>query len=157
MDSIREYAISIIAATLICSSITAILQHSAAKEFAKLLGGLIIALTVAAPLRNVVFSFPENLQSTFSDAAEIAVQEGESLSHEALRQVIKEKTEAYILDKAATLGSDLSVQVTLSKDDPPIPYSAIIEGELSPSGKRQLQYILQTQLGIPKENLEWTG
>jgi len=157
MISIREYAVSIIAAALLCSVLSALLQNTAAKALIKMICGMVLTITILAPLRNMELSFPSSLKSTITDTADAAVQNGKTLSREALCQVIKQKTQTYIQDKAAQLGADLSVRIDLNDEDPPLPHRAVLSGEISSSGKQQLQQILQTQLGIAKENVEWVG
>lgn len=157
MVSIREYAISVIAAALLCSVITDLLQNTAAKGPVKLICGMVLTIVVAAPLWNVDLRYPLEFSTALSDAADAAVRDGEALSREALYQVIKQETQAYIQDKAAQLGADLSIRIDLSEEDLPLPQRAVISGRITTEGKRQLQQILQTQLGIAKENVLWTG
>ena len=80
-----------------------------------------------------------------------------------LREIISNASDA--IDKLAyTALTDSNVglnrsdfEITLTRDDPPLPHSAILSGTISPQGKPKLQQILQTQLGIEKENVQWIG
>lgn len=157
MDSLREYVISIIVITLICSVLEGILQNSAVKKTVKTMCGLVLTLTVASPLWNFDLSFPDAFSTTHMGEVEAAVKEGESMSSDALCTVITQKTEAYIQDKANALGADISAKVGLSKDDPPVPQHVVISGQITQQERHQLQMILQTQLGITEENIEWIG
>ena len=157
MDSIRDYAVSVLAVSLICAVISGILRNTAAGNSVKAICGMVLTIVIASPLVHMDLSAPLELTASFSDAAQAAVQRGEDLSREALCQVIKQKTQTYILDKAAELGAEISVEITLTRDDPPLPHSAILSGTISPQGKQKLQQILQTQLGIEKENVQWIG
>jgi len=157
MDAFREYAVSIIATTLICSAVSSLLQNSAAKGIVRMVTGIILTISIVAPLWKLEISIPEVFEALVPDEANTASAAGENLSQEALRTIIKEDTEAYIQDKAAGLHADITAEVILNHGDPPIPEKAVISGRISPYAKQQLQEILQTQLGIPKESLEWTG
>lgn len=157
METLREYAISIIVTTLICSVVSSLLQNSAAKGIVRMLSGIILTISIVAPLWKLELSFPDGFETMVLDAADAASAAGENISREALRNIIKEDTEAYIQDKAAGLDADITAEVILNNGDPPIPEKAVISGHISPYAKQQLQEILQTQLGIAKESLEWTG
>lgn len=157
MDIIRDYAVTIIATGLICSIISNLLHSGTAKSIVRMVCGIILTLTVIAPLRKADFSVHYPAATFFSDSAAEASAGGEDLSHEAIQKIIKEKTEAYIQDKAAELHADITAEVTLTMDDLPLPKEAVISGSISPYAKQQLEKILETQLGITKEHLEWTG
>lgn len=157
MKSVQQYIISVIITALVCAVISGFLQNSAAKGLMKMICGLALTLTVIAPLRNVELSFLSTFESTISDAADLAAEQGSEMGHEALKRIIKQEAEAYIQDKAAELRAEATAEIFLSDDDPPLPERAVISGTVSPYVKQQLQEILQSQLGLEKERLEWTG
>ena len=72
-----------------------------------------------------------------------------------MADIIKAETEAYILDKASQLNVELSVEVTIDEEN--IPTAVTLSGEVSPYARRQLQEIIESDLGIAKENQRWTG
>ena len=88
--------------------------------------------------------------------AQEAATAGEQQAKSALRESIKQRTEAYILDKAKTLAAQVAVEVTLSNEAIPVPIAVRISGNISPYARMQLQTILQEELGIPKEAQAWT-
>lgn len=157
MDFLQEYALSIITTTLISSMVSGLIQNSAAKGIIRMVSGIILTITVAAPLWKIELTVPENFGTYIIDAATDAAAEGEERSREALRSIIKEETEAYIQDKAAEVHAQVTAEVILNNEDPPIPEGVVLSGEISPYAMQQLQKILETQLGIAKERLEWTG
>ena len=79
------------------------------------------------------------------------------MADDALRQIIKTETEAYILDKAAQFDLQLDVQVALTDDVMPVPESVQLTGSVSPYVKSRLQILISNDLGIPKEQQLWTG
>lgn len=157
MDSIREYAISIIATALICSTISSLLQNHTFSGIIRMVCGLILTITVVAPLWKMELTFPDPLSSTVISSADAAAEEGRAISQAALEAIIKQETEAYIQNKASDLHAEISVEIGLSQNSPPIPQWAVISGQIAPYQKLQLQEILESELGIAKENLEWTG
>jgi hypothetical protein len=81
--------------------------------------------------------------------------EGAMEANETYRQRIMEQTEAYILDEAEALNCTLTVKVTLSNGELPIPEKATITGEVSPYAKQVLSSMMAKQLGIEREAQTW--
>ena len=88
------------------------------------------------------------------DAKDAAAM-GENLARDSMADIIKEETEAYILDKAADLHAKLHVEVTVGEDS--LPTAVTLSGEASPYARRQIQAIIANDLGIAKENQKWIG
>jgi hypothetical protein len=84
------------------------------------------------------------------------VTEGENSSRQAMAKRIKEKTEAYILDKANSLDARVSVTVSLTEDTVPVPCGVILRGSISPYARMRLKEIITQDLGIPEEGQTWT-
>lgn len=154
MDGLRQYIISVVTAALICGIVSAIVTGGAAKELVRLLCGVFLALTVIQPITRVEVG---QLLEAFSDAQEgdAVAAMGENLARETMADIIKAETEAYILDKAAKLNAELRVEVTIGEDS--LPISVKLDGSASPYARQQLESILETDLGITKENQLWTG
>lgn len=91
----------------------------------------------------------------YMDDAEDAAAMGENLARDSMADIIKEETEAYILDKAADLHANLRVEVTIGEDN--LPAAVTISGEASPYARRQIQAMIANDLGISKENQKWIG
>ena len=83
------------------------------------------------------------------------VQEGENDALQEQRTFIKKETEAYILDKAVSLGADISVSVTVSDSAPLTPIKITIKGAVSPYVNKVLKSYLEEQFGIPEEAQIW--
>ena len=82
-----------------------------------------------------------------------AVQQGEDYVALRRREGICERLEAYILDKAAALGADVSVRFTL--DDQDLPRTVTLTGSCTPAQKQALARVLAEDLGIPEERQIW--
>ena len=79
------------------------------------------------------------------------------MSADAIRQLIIQETEAYILNKAGLLGMDIRADVELSEGEYPVPERAVIRGNWTDSQKSQLSAMLEAELGIPEEDQRWMG
>lgn len=153
----QDYVLRLICAALAGGILLSLLQGAAAQKAVKLLWGIFMACCILSPIADVDLGkiFSETFLDTNGGAAFSEL--GMNIAREEMEQRIKQECEAYILDKAAAYTDTLSVEVTLSPDDPPVPRSAVLTGRASPYGRSQIEEILHTELGIPKENVEWTG
>lgn len=156
MDAARAYLLSVTGAALLCAMANGFLGKKGSAGAARLLTGLFLGLTVLKPLGNWNPDFFEDISFSISDAAQEAVEQGEGLSKKELANIIKEKTSAYILEKAKQYNAELHVVVEVSDDTIPVPVRVRIMGQIGPYAKSQLQTIIQEQLGISKENQQWT-
>lgn len=156
MEEIRQYLVSVTAAALLCSIVTGILgKKGSYSAIIKLLCGLFLAYTVVAPWTKIRLNDFSSYTDTLSAEAEQHVRSGEMYAQSETAAIIKMNAEAYILDKAASMGLDIEVEVTLGSSHPPLPESATIKGAVSPYAKEKLQVCFVNDLGIPKENLLW--
>ena len=85
---------------------------------------------------------------------EAAAQAGEVMAKEYSTSIISAEVEAYILDKAAELGCEISAEVRL--DDGGLPQSVVLSGELAPAQKAELSRMLARDLGLGEEAVIWS-
>lgn len=157
MDHIREYIFSVAVVSVLCSMILHLMHNFQVKKFGKIICGLVILVTLLGPIVNLKAIHINDFSSQFLDEAEAAVAMGQELSAKAQADIIKLKSEAYILDKAADLKAEISVCVSVTDDSIAIPFAAKIFGTVSPYARRQLEILIEKDLGISKENQQWIG
>ena len=158
VDGIRQYVISLTSASVICAMITALFPgKGASAKLVKLISGVLLCLIALQPFSRLDIGEYLNRWKFDLQAGEEASSDGENLAREARSKLIKERCEAYILDKANELGLQITVEIELNDDAIPKPRLSIIRGNVSPYAKVQLQQILSNDLGIAKENQIWTG
>lgn len=158
MADLGRYIVSVSAAAIFCGILKSILpSKGACGSILRLLTGIFLSFAVIRPLAQVNIGALPVLSHTYLSEAEAAALDGEVFSRDALADIIKSRTEAYILDKARLLQAELTVSVTLSGDMPPVPVSVRLSGNLSPYARSRLAEILQRELGIAKENQIWIG
>lgn len=155
-DSFQGYLIRVIAAAIICAIIKSfIVKPSVSGSIIKTLCNVFLVLTILSTLLNLDFNLMGDYIDDFAVSSDEAVQAGSQMQEEALRSSIKQYSEAYVLDKAASMKAALSVEVTLSNDNPPVPVSIVLEGSVSPYAKSKLIQLITDDLGISKENQIW--
>lgn len=156
MEGLRAYVISVTAAAMICGIVAGLVKKNGAGELIRMVCGLVLAFTVLRPIAGLKLDqLPFDLPSLPS--GEDAASQGEKITREAMEDIIKSQTEAYILDKAAALGVNLTAEVLLGEDTIPVPVGVILSGACSPYAKSELTDAIEKDLGIPKENQLWTG
>lgn len=156
MDLIREHILGIITAAIICSVIMKLTAGNGTQSTViKMITALFMTFSVMSPFVDLniddITSFVPQLYADGTSAS----AKGQAISTDALREGIKERAEAYILDKALGFGTAVEVTVTVSCQQIPVPESVRIEGEVSPYVKTKLSIMLENELGIPKEAQTW--
>lgn len=157
MEALGQYAVSVVSAAMICGIVTGLLQDGAIKLTIKLLCGIFMTVTVLDPMLRLDISGWKELALSNQSLAQASVDAGTALAQEELAAIIKEQTQAYILDKATSLGLDITAQVVLSDEPLPVPKAVYLCGAASPYTKQVLSDYLCQDLGITKENQIWTG
>ena len=158
MGQLSKYIFSVICASLILSVLACFFDKKGSRGMIiKMIGGLFLALTIISPIVNLDFSGWMDYLEEYTLEGEKSAAWGESIAQEEYRTIITQQAEAYILDKADALGAELSVEVYLSDTEIPLPEEAVLRGKVSPYAKTELQQMLETDLGIAKENQLWIG
>lgn len=156
MDQISQYLISVVAAAIISSiAITLISKKSAHGTVVKLLVGIFMSITVVSPLTSFRLSDIGTYLESAEYSAESVANNGSEVAFQEMSVIISEQTQAYILDKASSLGLQLEVDVTLTESTPPVPHAAILMGDASPYAKMRLQQLITNDLGISEDNVIW--
>lgn len=156
MNEIKPYILSVVSVALLCSTASKIYPgEGASRQLIKSISGMLLLLTIARPIFHISYTGPRFLPHSFSEDAASAVGEGKAQMVLALQNSIKQRAQAYILDKAADYGAQIDVDICLSNDDMPVPISAVIVGDVSPYVKAQLEHILLKDLGIAAKEQIW--
>ncbi len=156
MGSIKAYVFRIIAAAIVCSIAGCLLKDKTPSgRMVHLLCGILMSITILSPIAGISFQNLTNIYSSISLDAEQYVTDGKKAAQEDAADIIKSQTEAYILDKAKSLGLQIAVEVELDVSNYSVPCGAVITGAVSPYAKGTLETYMQEQLGIPKENQQW--
>ena len=154
MRELGQYVVSVSAGAILCGMVLSLGKDSGHGEIIRLLCGVFLAITALAPLKEV--SIPE-----FSETALIYEFQGEeltalgqTLAEDAMASIIKTEMQAYILDKAAELNLALDAEIIMEKG---IPTGVWLHGMAAPWQIQQMEKLITQELGISKENLQWTG
>lgn len=153
MGAIRDYLLSVTAAALICGAVCSLAgKKGSVPALLKLLCGIFLAATVIKPavdLRIDDFSLISNLLPVDADQV---VENGKEMAAKEMNRIIKEKAEAYILDKAMSLGAEVEVMIELNDG---VPVGITVKGDVSPFIKSKLSACITQDLGIEQEDQIW--
>jgi len=136
--------------------IGALLPENKIKKLALTAGGLLVILTVISPVAALDTEAMAKTMSRFILETETA-RTGISVHQEdLLRDIIKDRCETYILDKASSMGLTVQAEVTLSDTaGTPCPVAVTIRGEMTLEQMRKLSRYITEDLGIPADQQEW--
>lgn len=153
MEALGQYIVSVVAAAILCGVLRSMVQPGLVGNLLRLVSGVFLAYTVLSPISAFRLDSISLDALPETEAAIQAAQAGAAAGEEAMAQIIKQQTQAYILEKAKSLGAELEAEVFLDEEN--LPQKVIYRGSLSPSQRRQLQSTIAQDLGIPKENQQW--
>jgi len=121
----------------------------------KLLTGLVMILCTIVPAASLEFDGIFNMAEAYSYAAEQAVASGADFAESEIKSIIIQNTEAYILEKASSLGTNVQVCVVLAEEAPFAPASITLQGKAAPYTKAVISHWITDNLGIQEELIHW--
>lgn len=153
MDAIRDYLLSVTAAALICGAVSSLVgKKGSLSTLLKLLCGIFLAATVIKPAVDLRIEDLSHISNLLPMDAEQAVANGKEMAAKEMNRIIKEKAEAYILDKAMSLGAEVEVTIELENS---VPAGITVKGDVSPFVKSKLSACITQDLGIVQEEQIW--
>lgn len=157
MRAIGEYIISVCTAALLCGILNSMMVKGPAKEILKLVSGLFLAFCVISPVSNIHLPDLAAISQEVQEDAQSAAASGEEITDEALTESIIRQLEAYILDKAESMGLHPEVEVILMDDGSYLPKQVILSGKAPIVKRARLIQEIAEDLGLTKEDVQWTG
>lgn len=155
MDGIARYIMQIVSTGILCYICQQIANTTKSAAMIRFMGALALLYAILAPIIGGEITGQMLPVEEYFTMAEDIAQQGQEAAEEAISASIKQQTEAYILDKAAQLGTDLEVRVELSLDSLPKPIAVQIKGNVSPYAKYTLSTMIVRDLDIAKEHQKW--
>ena len=154
--NIKDYLLSIVAVAIFCSVTKALIDNKTAiGRIVQMLGGILLAITIISPVLNISFRDISDHFGDLSAEAQQFVSDGKIASQESVNAIIKERMEAYILDKANRMDLQIAVEVELDATNNSIPCGVVFTGSVSPYAKEILCEYVEDNLGITRENQKW--
>lgn len=152
MTFLRSWLLSVTACAVLISIVQQLTDGGTMKKIVRFVGGMVLMLAMLRPLLSLTFDLPELDGGHYCEAVEALKQTLNAEQDSALGDSIAAQTQAYIEDKASSLGLSVRAEVqTALRDGVPFPDSVTLYGENSAALGA---YIVQ-ELGIAEENQLW--
>ena len=156
MFDFKQYIIVVSATAIIgCIALTICGNKGSISAVIKLVVGIMMTLAILKPLIQIEIDNVAKYFSDVSNSASDTAQAGATWADSQSTSIIKEQIEAYILDKALSMGAHINAVVTLGDQMPFAPYAVTLSGNISPYIKHQLSIFIETDVGVKKENQIW--
>lgn len=156
--ALRNYLLSMVAAALLAGILLSLTPEGSVRRTLRFICGLMLLLTVLGPVVKLdVTKLAENLSELRLRAAGQA-DAAESGNMELMAALIKEQAEAYIWDKAASLGmTPARVEVEMGTEEGyPCPRSVLITAVCTAAQRRRLTEQIEQELAVPSSKQEWS-
>ena len=156
MSALRGYLLGVVCTAMLCSAVLTVIPKGNVRRTACYVCGLLLLLATLRPLAHFDAESVSCALARVQMEQEAAVTGVEVKNRELVLRIISEKTSAYILDKAESLGLSLSVSVQAEDDGGgPRLASVFLTGSAEESAKNRLTEYIEDTFGIPKERQIW--
>lgn len=146
----EQWLMGVACASLVLVVSGALVKGSSGQRVCKLAGSLLLLLVTVGPILRIDEEDWENMLRLDTQVMEEAEQGLEEQNNFLYESIIEEETEAYILDKADSLGMTCQVEVVVQwEDEIPQPWSACVTGTWNQAQQEALAGVLEAELGIP--------
>ncbi len=154
MGSLKDYLIAVCCAAVLCAILKQIVGHGKVSGgMLHFLSGLFVVICIISPWKDFTLQDLEKYNPFQTNEVNVYVESGKQITQNQINEIIIEKTEAYILEKAKTMNVQVGVRVELSAEG--IPECSQITGKLSNSEKDELSAFLLNEIGIQREMQLW--
>lgn len=155
MQQLGAYVVSLTAAAMISGILLSLFPDGPVRGMLKLVCGVFLTVTALSPLIKINQPDLSGFVFDYMSEGESAAALGEDMAQDETLELIKFGLEAYILDKAASLDASVTPEVGL--DESGVPVSVRMTGAVSDAARLELEALIAKDLGIPKEDQQWSG
>lgn len=156
--TLRGYLLSVVAVALFSGILLSLTPTGSVRRTLGFICGLLLTLAALGPAAKLdVERLVENFSELRTQAGERTAA-AENGSVELMAALIKERTEAYIWDKAASLGispSRIEAEVDAGGDYPR-PRAVRIIASCTAEQRRRLTEWIERELAVPSSEQEWS-
>lgn len=155
-ELLRDWVLGLAGTAAFCAVATMLTPKGRVRQVVQLLTGLLMALALLQPLLRPELGELSLDLSKYRAQAEQLTQSGQELRQSLDRSIIEEQTEAYILDKAQSLGAAVvgaKVSLQWSTEGFWYPTEVTLQGTYDAA----LSRLLEAELGIPAAAQRWTN
>jgi len=158
-ELIRTWIMGLTGAAFLATIATTLTPKGRPRAVVGLVTGLVTIVALIAPIIEFDYAAYASNVAHFEVSLEARNQEWEASQERLTSRIIRERSEAYILDKAESLGLvglDVEVATGRNADGWLFPDRVWIIGEVSAAQQRALAEFLAGTFGIPAERQYWS-
>ena len=157
-ELIRSWILGLTGAAFLAAIAMSLTPKGRPRAVVGLVTGLVTIVALIAPVLEFDYAAYARHVEHFEVSLEARNQEWELTQERLTSRIIRERSEAYILDKAERLGLvglDIEVATARSADGWLYPDRVWITGEISAAQQRELSAFLTKTFGIPTDSQFW--
>jgi len=154
IEFLRTWITGMIGAALFCAVASELTPQGTVKEIQKALCGMVLAAAMVLPLLRFDAAGYARQMAVLRESSAALGQNAEARAQNLSRTIIEEQLEAYILDKAQTLGAavdSVSVSARWSTEGVWYPVSVTVDGPYHAG----LSAAIEGELGVPVSEQSW--
>lgn len=156
MDATRQYILSVLSAAIITSLVVRFTsKQEAVAGIIKMIASVFLTITVISPVIKMQIQDVSDYMGALDVDAKDIISEAKAQAENETVSIILNKAQAYIEDKAATYGVEITATVSITEPDSLKPDTIAIEGKVSPYIKEILQDVITDDLGIQEDKQIW--
>lgn len=156
IEAVRGYLLRITAGAFAGAILLAALPKETPRRVAAMLCGLLMLLLALTPLAELDYDSLAEAISRLELEKEEARSGIEIQNQELVASIISGRVQTYILDKASSLGMQISVELEMeTRAATPYPSGVTIRGAATLTQKQQLQTYLEQTFAIAPERQVW--
>ena len=153
MELLKNWIMGIAAASVLLAAAKTLIPKGSVKQVGEFACGLILLLAVSAPLVKLDL---KELSIALTELRMAEAQSSELLRLEnnmLIKEIIEEKTAAYISDKAKGLGMECAAEVTYeySEEGRTYPVSVKVTGRWTEAQRSRLEALIEADLAVSKD------
>ena len=153
MEGLRQWLLGIVLTAFAAGLAMDLAPKGREQAYVRMVGGLLLMLALLGPLGTALREETVLPAGGFSSGVRETAEGYREKQRLALAEIIEERTEAYICDKAEALGLAVEVRVETApgEGEIPLPAAVYIRGPYSDA----LGAAIQKEVGIPAEKQIW--
>jgi len=145
---LKEWILSVSAAAFIGGVAAALAPEGKSRKMVSFISGFMTIAVMLAPVKQVEFTDFSAYIEQFQIESDAYTQDYSAENDKLIKEVIEEKTAAYILDKTGIIAE---VRAVKTDESYPVPW----EVKLYSAYEESVSLLIENDLGIPRERQNW--
>lgn len=158
-ELIRSWVIGITAMSLITSVVMAITPSGKVRKTISLICGMAMIVVLISPVLDFDYDSLSQYVKEYDYSTEELENNLDKENERLAKAIIEEKSSAYILDKAESVGGQdahVSVEAKLDNEGSWNPWEVTIGGDYTSEQQSEIKSTIEEDLGIPVERQYWS-